>query len=67
MINTVVYEHDAATINHDSNSNSNSNIYTWLNPLSANPANWSHTHSSNLSAVANELFECVWPFCRDGA
>ena len=21
------------------------------------------THSKNLSAVADELFECVWPFC----
>ena len=21
------------------------------------------THSNNLSAVADELFECVWPFC----
>ena len=43
MINTVVYQHDTATINHDSNSNSNYNIYTWLNPLSTNPAKWSKT------------------------
>ena len=21
------------------------------------------THSNNLSALADELFECVWPFC----
>ena len=21
------------------------------------------THSNNLPAVADELFECVWPFC----
>ena len=21
------------------------------------------THSNNLSAVADELFECFWPFC----
>ena len=25
------------------------------------------THSSNLSVVADELFEFVWPFCEDGA
>ena len=44
MINTVVYEHDTATSNHDRISNSNNNIiYTWLNPLSTNPAKWSNT------------------------
>ena len=26
-----------------------------------------HTHSNNLSASADELFECVWPFCAVGA
>ena len=25
-----------------------------------------HTHSNNLSASADELFECVWPFCAVG-
>ena len=25
------------------------------------------THSNNLSAVADELFECVWTFCGVGA
>ena len=25
------------------------------------------THSNNLSATANELFECIWPFCGIGA
>ena len=25
------------------------------------------THSYNLSAIAGELFECVWPFCGVGA
>ena len=25
------------------------------------------THSNNSSATANELFECVWPFCKAGA
>ena len=25
------------------------------------------THSNNLSAVAKELIECVWPFCGVGA
>ena len=24
-------------------------------------------HSNNSSAVADELFECVWPFCGVGA
>ena len=26
----------------------------------------SQTHSNNLSAVADELFECVWPFLGVG-
>ena len=26
-----------------------------------------HTHSNNSLAFANELFECVWPFCGVGA
>ena len=30
----------------------------WLNPLSANPTKWSNT----LKPIADELFECVWPF-----
>ena len=25
------------------------------------------THSNNSSAVADRLFECVWPFCGIGA
>ena len=25
------------------------------------------THSNDSSAAANELFECVWPFCGVGA
>ena len=25
------------------------------------------THSNNFSATADELFECVWPFCGVGA
>ena len=33
-----------------------------FNPLSANPRN-GQTHSGNLSAVANELFQSVWPIC----
>ena len=31
-----------------------------INPLSANPIKWSNT--LNLSAFADELFECVWVF-----
>ena len=36
-----------------------------LNPFSANPIKWSNLTS--LSAVADELFECVWPFCGVGS
>ena len=25
------------------------------------------THSNNSSAKADELFECIWPFCGVGA
>ena len=25
------------------------------------------THSNNLSGTADELFDCVWPFCKVGA
>ena len=25
------------------------------------------THTNNSSATADELFECVWPFCGVGA
>ena len=32
-------------------------------PISQN----GQTHSNNWSAVADELFECVWPFCEAGA
>ena len=37
-----------------------------LNPLSANPEN-GPTHSNNLSVTADDLFECVYPFCEVGA
>ena len=41
-----------------------------IKPLSANPTKWS-THSNNLSAAADELFECVcvtilWGWCLKG-
>ena len=36
-----------------------------VKPLSANPTKWSNTLKS--SALADELFECVWPFCGVGA
>ena len=35
-----------------------STVLVNLNPVSANPTKWS-THSSNSSAKADELFECV--------
>ena len=37
------------------------NIIFDINPLSANPKKWSNT-LKNSSAVADELFECIWPF-----
>ena len=37
----------------------------FINPLSASPIKWSH--SNNLLAAADELFECVCPFCGVGA
>ena len=36
---------------------------TLLAPISQN----GQTHSNNSLAVADELFECVWPFCGIGA
>ena len=35
-----------------------------INPLSANPTKWSNTYRQ--FAFADELFECVWPFCGVG-
>ena len=35
-------------------------------PLSANPRN-GQTYSNNSLAIADELLECVWPFCRVSA
>ena len=32
----------------------------------ATPQN-GQAHSNNSAAVADELFECVWPFCGVGA
>ena len=34
-----------------------------LNPLNANFTKWSNT----LKQIADEFFECVWPFCGIGA
>ena len=34
-----------------------------LNPLSANPTKLSNTLKQFVGKVADELFECVWPFC----
>ena len=36
-----------------------------INPLNANPTKWSNT-LYNSPAVADELFECFWPFCGFG-
>ena len=37
-----------------------------LNPLSANPTEWSNT-LKQFVGIADELFKCVWPFCGIGA
>ena len=34
--------------------------YSHFSPLSPNPTKWSNTNSS--LAIADELFECAWPF-----
>ena len=33
-----------------------------INALSVNPTKW-QTHSTMRRQIADELFECVWPFC----
>ena len=33
-----------------------------LNPLSGNATKWSYTQTIRRQ-IANELFDCVWPFC----
>ena len=38
-------------------------ILTLKTPIPQN----GQTHSNNSSAVTNELFECVWPFCGIGS
>ena len=42
------------------------NTESSFNPLNTNPTKF-QTHSKNLSSTADELFECVWPFCGVGA
>ena len=39
----------------------------WLLNLKAPTAQNGQIHSNNLLAVADELFECVWPFWEVGA
>ena len=43
----------------------NMNIGIFI-PLSGNRES-GQTHSNNLLATADELFECIWPFCGVGA
>ena len=36
--------------------------------LNTNPTKWPHTHTQTIRRkIADELFECVWPFCKIGA
>ena len=37
----------------------------WVKPLTPIPQN-DQTHSNNFSPTADQLFECVWPFCGIG-
>ena len=37
-----------------------------INPLSANAAKWSNTLKQFVGKIADELFECAWPFCKIG-
>ena len=39
----------------------------WLLTLQAPTPQNGQTHSNKSSATADDLFECVWPFCRVGA
>ena len=39
-----------------------------VEPLSTNPTKWSNTLKQTIRwQIADELFECVWPFCGVGA
>ena len=38
-----------------------------INPLSANPTKWANTQTICRQFAADELFECVLPFCDIGA
>ena len=40
---------------------------TNLTPLSANPIKWLNTLKKICRLTADELFECVWPFCKVAA
>ena len=44
------------------------NVLFYGNLLNSNLTKWSNTlRQDNSLAVANELFEYVWPFCEVGA
>ena len=36
----------------------------WVNPLSTNPTKWASTLKQFVGLFADELFECLWPFCE---
>ena len=42
------------------------NFRPWFNSLSTNPTKWSNTLTIRQQ-IADELFECVSPFCGVGA
>ena len=39
----------------------------WLLTHQAPTPQNGQTHSNNSSATADDLFECIWPFCMVGA
>ena len=41
-------------------------VWKYFEFLASSPQN-GQTHSNNSSAVVDELFEFVWPFCKVGA
>ena len=42
-------------------------VYWYLNHLSANPTKWLNRLKTVRREIADELFECVWPFYVVGA
>ena len=60
---SVIKEPNAFTKNYDLSASKRTLLsLTLYSSISQN----GQTHSNNSSAISNELFECVWPFCGIG-